>query len=139
MLVHKKTMGILEYIWAGDYQRTPKWEPKFIPATAVSLMRLYPDFNPDEYWQVSNNSSLARVIRKYYPALTPITDASGELVSVKILHENTDKADTVAQASKVHRGYGCVNALPELRVLLAQENADSTERKNKIVTHSAER
>lgn len=81
MLVHKRTMGILDYVWAGEYSRISASlsEPKkkYITISDVE--------NPDEWWEIPNNSSLARTICRYYPWVIPKTDFDGNLIGVEIM------------------------------------------------------
>lgn len=126
MVVHKKTMGVLDTIWLGGVSvRAGKRTPRMRRATLALLVSLYPDFRAEDYWEVPGDSRLARTIRRYYPFLEPVVGEDGELLDVRIIREER-KIFIISQESEgIHKkhaaGRGAVNALPWLRELLESE------------------
>lgn len=80
MLVHKKTLGVLQWYWDGvsmvtyDGVTMPKMEP--VTLTTHEL-------DPNEWWQVPNGTALARKIALCYPFFDPVVQ-EGELVGVQV-------------------------------------------------------
>ena len=79
MLIHKATLGVLEYApWDGTcHTFNDKRLPVLRPATMAGL-----GLSPDEWWQVRNGSALALAIRRCYPFFSPVVEA-GELVGAE--------------------------------------------------------
>ena len=77
MLIHKDTMGVLEWIWTGELRTENGVSvPAERPATLADVE------DPGEWWEISGRSDMARTARLYYPWLTPDVDEQGELVGL---------------------------------------------------------
>lgn len=79
MLVHKRTLGVLQWEWDGvSYESCggEKW-PKMTPVTLESR-----GLSGEEWWQVPNGTALARKIELCYPFFDPVTEG-GELVGAE--------------------------------------------------------
>ena len=77
MLVHKKSLGVLEFIWneRGD---------SLVPATFESG-KIY-GITPEEWWYVKYGTKLFTLVRLNYPNFEPVIDpSSGELVDIVCL------------------------------------------------------
>ena len=76
MLVHKRTLGVLQWYWDGVSYVTfdGVQRPKMAPVTLESH-----DLNAEEWWQVPNGTPLARKIALCYPFFDPV-EAEGQLV-----------------------------------------------------------
>ena len=56
MLVHKGTMGVLDYIWTGLLVKAgSRAHIRMLPAT----LQLLPELDPAEWWEVPAGSPLA--------------------------------------------------------------------------------
>lgn len=81
MLVHKKSLGVLEQApWDGESMlviANGTKIPKLRPATLAGL-----GLDPAEWWEVPSRSHLAKLIRWSYPFFIPEVDEEGELVGV---------------------------------------------------------
>lgn len=76
MLVHKKTLGVLQWYWDGvsytvfdGVQR-----PRMAPVTLTTYQ-----LQAEDWWQVPNGTPLARKIALCYPFFDPVV-VEGELV-----------------------------------------------------------
>lgn len=80
MLVHKYTLGVLQWYWDGESYVTfdGVTRPKMAPVTLESH-----DLSPDEWWQVPNGTPLAKRIALHYPFFDPVV-TDGELVGVQV-------------------------------------------------------
>lgn len=89
MLIHKATMGVLEYFWTGKYQTNHSGNlvPIDRPATLSDVD------DPEEWWEIPNNCTLARTIHIYYPWITPEIDSDGRLIGVKIQKDEEDEPE----------------------------------------------
>lgn len=76
MLVHKRTLGVLHSI--GIYDIGKKI---VIPRTPLYL-KDFPDFNPEEWWEIRDSSYLGNKILNCYPFFIPV-EKNGRLVNVK--------------------------------------------------------
>lgn len=80
MLVHKRTLGVLEHEpWDGTCRtcngvRVPVLRP-------ARLDRL--GLNPAEWWKVADGTALALAIHRYYPYFTPAVGEDGTLVGIE--------------------------------------------------------
>lgn len=80
MLVHKSTMGVLDLIWTGKYQRGA--DGTLTPLlTRASLERL-PELDPADWWEVPDGTALAKRISLHYPNLAPVVGEDGGLLDV---------------------------------------------------------
>lgn len=78
MLVHKRTMGVLEQIWEGYHTR----EADGSLTPVCRLARISDVDNPEEWWEVPSVGPLSSTIRWNYPFLRPVVDEDGALVDV---------------------------------------------------------
>ena len=78
ILVHKRTLGVLQWYWDGvSYLTFDGVErPKMAPVTLESH-----GLTDEEWWQVANGTPLARKIALSYPFFDPV-EAGGQLVDV---------------------------------------------------------
>lgn len=79
MLVHKRTLGVLQWYWDGvsyDSFGGAQW-PRMAPVTLESH-----GLSAEEWWQVPNGSTLARKIALCYPFFDPVVEG-GELVGAE--------------------------------------------------------
>lgn len=110
MLVHKKTMGVLTVCWDPDGEKMIK----------ASLDKL-PDLNPDEWFEIDQNSPLGFMIYSHYPYLIPVVE-NGELVDVVLdLPKSTKPDHLIKQQMKedaLSRGFNMrYKNLPETGLL----------------------
>lgn len=79
MLVHKQTLGVLQWYWDGESYVTFDGvaRPKMAPVTLENH-----DLSADEWWQVPNGTPLAKKIALCYPFFDPVV-AEGELVGAE--------------------------------------------------------
>lgn len=80
MLVHKRTLGVLQWYWDGFSYVTFQGvtSPKMAPVTLDTY-----GLSKEEWWQVPNGSPLARTIALHYPFFDPVV-VDGELVGVQV-------------------------------------------------------
>lgn len=80
MLVHKRTLGVLQWYWDGVSYVTVDGvqRPKMVPVTLESH-----GLDPDEWWQVPNGTPLARKLALHYPFFDPVVE-DGELVGADV-------------------------------------------------------
>lgn len=80
MLIHKRTLGVLQWYWDGvsyvtfDGVQRPKMAPVTLESHGLSA---------DEWWQVPNGTPLAKTIALHYPFFDPVV-TGGELVGVRV-------------------------------------------------------
>ena len=80
MLVHKRTMGVLDLIAVEVSKPLPGGDTiRLLSATMQSLDGL----DPAEWWEIRRDSPLGRKCRVYYPLMEPILDESGALIDVR--------------------------------------------------------
>lgn len=89
MLIHKRTMGVLDTTWKGAYHTDNLGHQ--IPVQYHYTLKDVSD--PDEWWEVSSTSTIAATARAYYPDITPVTDEDGNLISVKIITDSKPEKD----------------------------------------------
>lgn len=81
MLVHKRTMGVLDLYWTGRYRTAPD-------GIREPVMREYvlagSGLDPDEWWEVPRRTPLGKQLRRLYPFCTAIVGADGELLGVSV-------------------------------------------------------
>lgn len=86
MLVHKRTLGVLEYIWTGLYTINPKTgEEEPLPRRAERQDLLDAGEDPADWWELSGPPGLLNVLRHNAPLIVPELDADGNLVGAKPL------------------------------------------------------
>lgn len=80
MLIHKKTLGVLQWYWDGVSYLTSRGAalPKMAPVTLETY-----GLNPEDWWQVPNGTPLARKIAVSYPFFDPVV-TGGELVNIEV-------------------------------------------------------
>ena len=78
MLIHKETLGVLEFApWDGTFRKEfDVWVPVQRPATLAGL-----GLDPAEWWEVENRSALAVRVKICYPWFDPVV-IDGELVDI---------------------------------------------------------
>ena len=81
MLVHKKTMGVLDYLWSGEYRTGPGGVR--MPLERPARLKDLPELDPEDWWEVPEGSALARKIKLHYPWIEAEVGPSGELLGVK--------------------------------------------------------
>lgn len=104
MLIHKRTMGVLDFIWTG---RSDARGPIYHAATLADVD------NPSEWWEVPRSSKIGKCARKYYPYLEAFEDADGILQDIRPAHDNVATDEDLGrkrlikelQAEAVRRGY----------------------------------
>lgn len=79
MLIHKATLGVLEFApWDGSYRTfNGVCIPILRPATLAGL-----GLDPADWWEVDGRSSLAKALRGCWPWFDPVVIA-GELVDIQ--------------------------------------------------------
>lgn len=75
MLVHKKTGGIL-------YEKEEITASGGVIYTFNITFKDYPELSREDWWQIEDNSSLARKIKLCYPFFTPVTNDKNEIVDI---------------------------------------------------------
>ena len=108
MLIHKQTMGVLDTFWTGENHLDPKSGLQ-VPVERDYTFRTAPDLSPEEWWEVPMSSKLGKKIRMYYPWITPVVDAAGELTDVELPEtaQSQEQAarKTALKEEAVRRGY----------------------------------
>ena len=99
LLIHKETMGVLDYVWTGSYRHTPSGEkiPVRRRATLEYLRKQFPELDPAEWWELPEDHPLTTLILRNYPWLTPVVGPDGELLDVK----NSRREETKRQEQEV--------------------------------------
>lgn len=80
MLIHKRTLGVLQWYWDGvSYEVVNNITvPKMAPVTLESH-----GLSAEEWWQVPDGTALARRIALNYPFFDPVVEG-GELVGAEV-------------------------------------------------------
>ncbi len=80
MLIHKATMGVLNWVWTGTCCRGPggALEPVYRRAALADVD------DPENWWEIPNTGALYRRVRDNYPFLEPQTGPDGELLGVDV-------------------------------------------------------
>ena len=114
MLIHKETMGVLEYIWTGQFRRGADGlsEPVNRPAKLAEL----PELDPAQWWELSGSHPLARKILKHYPWLTPVVGEQGELLDVEVVPDAAQQARLMRETAA--EGKAVVMVLHDLNLAL---------------------
>lgn len=108
MLIHKETMGVLDTFWTGKTRLDPKSGHQ-VPVEQEYTFRTAPKLSPEEWWEVPRLSKLGKKLRMYYPWITPVVNAAGELTDVE-LPETAQSQEQAARKSALkeeaaRRGY----------------------------------
>lgn len=98
MLVHKASMGVLEYIWTGQYRRDGTGTK--VPVERLAKLADLPELDPADWWEIPGDTTLAKRLRIYYPDVEAIVSPSGELVDVKPLQTAKVPEDPVEQQER---------------------------------------
>ena len=108
MLIHKRTMGVLDTFWTGETCLDPKSGLQ-VPVEREYTFRSAPELSLAEWWEVPRSSKLGRKLRMYYPWVDPIMDEAGELTDVEIQQEAPDGEQEARKAALTQearmRGY----------------------------------
>lgn len=83
MLVHKRTMGVLDTFWTGETRLDPRSGLQ-TPVEREYTFRTAPELSPEEWWEVPRGSKLGKKLRMYYPWVTPVVDEAGELTDAAL-------------------------------------------------------
>lgn len=90
MMIHKRTMGVLECIWEGQYRHDRNGYK--IPLEKQVKLSDFPTLNPDDWWEIQNDCALAKRLKAIYPFCSPVTGLDGELVDMLPWEQNEDIA-----------------------------------------------
>ena len=109
MLIHKATLGVLDYYWAGRYAKGPDGQqvPLMVEYTLEGA-----GLGADEWWYVPSRSPLAARIRWSYPWMDIVLGEDGELLDVhpwprwKREGEEPPEAQPKPKKSRQHRRRG---------------------------------
>lgn len=109
MLVHKATMGVLDRIWTGRHSQGP--DGVLTPVDRPAALSDVED--PEAWWEIPSQGTLARKIRRYYPLLSPVVDGEGRLVEAVPLCPDEDQeaaerareVNTAMTQEAARRGY----------------------------------
>lgn len=80
-------MGVLDHIWTGRHSRGP--DGVLTPVDRPAALSDVED--PEAWWEIPSQGTLARKIRRYYPLLRPVVDEEGGLVEVVPLCPDEDQ------------------------------------------------
>lgn len=83
MLVHKGSMGVLEYIWTGQYRRERTGAK--VPVEQMAKLADLPQLDPADWWEIPGDTPLAKRLRIYYPYVEAVVSPAGDLVDVSPL------------------------------------------------------
>ena len=108
MLIHKRTMGVLDTCWTGETHLDPKSGLQ-MPVEREYTFRTAPELSPEEWWEVSRGSKLGKKLRMYYPWITPVVDEAGMLADVELQRETPagelEAGRAVLKGEAARRGY----------------------------------
>lgn len=140
MLVHKKTMGVLDYLWYGEYRTDPGGVR--MPLERPARLKDLPELDPADWWEVPAGGPLAKKIRLYYPWIEPEVGPKGELVGVTVWREATEEEKELERlrgqarkrqaADAAARGYSARRRLrpKQLMPFLAKADQQSHEKQD---------
>lgn len=109
MLIHKATLGVLDYYWTGRYAKGPDGQQ--LPLMAEYTLE-GTGLGADEWWYVPSRSPLASRIRWSYPWMDPVIGEEGELLDIhpwprwKREGETPPEEQLKPQKSRQHRRRG---------------------------------
>lgn len=66
-------MGVLDRIWTGRHSQGP--DGVLTPVDRPAALSDVED--PEAWWEIPSQGTLARKIRRYYPLLSPVVDGEG--------------------------------------------------------------
>lgn len=95
-------MGVLDSFWTGRYELRKDGSLRPIERNFT----LSDVDNPEEWWELSSKSKLAKRIKMLYPFIEPIVDDNGQLVDIRS-EEKTETAttDSTLEQEALARGY----------------------------------
>lgn len=99
MLIHKRTMGVLERIWTGDYQKNSKGD--LMPINRAA--KLSDVDAPDDWWEIPDGTPLSKTIHIYYPWIIPEVDSEGMLIGVKLDLDRSDLGTIESTKKRIRR------------------------------------
>ena len=102
-------MGVLDRIWTGRHSRGP--DGVLTPVDRPAALSDVED--PEAWWEIPSQGTLARKIRRYYPLLSPVVDGEGRLVEAVPLCPDEDQeaaerareVNTAMTQEAARRGY----------------------------------
>ena len=80
-------MGVLDRIWTGRHSQGP--DGVLTPVDRPAALSDVED--PEAWWEIPSQGTLARKIRRYYPLLSPVVDGEGRLVEAVPLCPDEDQ------------------------------------------------
>ena len=93
-------MGVLDRIWTGRHSRGP--DGVLTPVDRLAALSDVED--PEAWWEIPSQGTLARKIRRYYPLLRPVVDGEGRLVeAVPLCPDKDQEAAERAREAKAAR------------------------------------
>ena len=102
-------MGVLDRIWTGRHSQGP--DGVLTPVDRPAALSDVED--PEAWWEIPSQGTLARKIRRYYPLLRPVVDEEGRLVEAVPLCPDEDQeaaerareVNTAMTQEAARRGY----------------------------------
>ena len=102
-------MGVLDRIWTGRHSQGP--DGVLTPVDRPAALSDVED--PEAWWEIPSQGTLARKIRRYYPLLSPVVDGEGRLVEAVPLCRDEDQeaaerareVNTAMTQEAARRGY----------------------------------
>ena len=102
-------MGVLDRIWTGRHSQGP--DGVLTPVDRPAALSDVED--PEAWWEIPSQGTLARKIRRYYPLLRPVVDGEGRLVEAVPLCPDEDQeaaerareVNTAMTQEAARRGY----------------------------------
>jgi|MucameStandDraft_1065616.scaffolds.fasta_scaffold27459_2 hypothetical protein len=102
-------MGVLDRIWTGRHSQGP--DGVLTPVDRPAALSDVED--PEAWWEIPSQGTLARKIRRYYPLLSPVVDGEGRLVEAVPLCPDEDQeaaerareVNTAMTQEAARRGY----------------------------------
>ena len=117
MLIHKRTMGILDQVWFGQYRKTAAG--RILPAEHPCTLADVED--PENWWEVPSRGALARQAKLHYPDIVPVTDEEGNLIGVKPIETEASIMDQemkkACQEIAKSRGYQDIGRIRPRRLM----------------------
>ncbi len=106
MLIHKATMGVLNWVWTGTCRRglDGVMEPVYQRMTLADVD------DPENWWEIPNGGPLYRRVRDNYPWITPQVGPDGELLGVGVPGDpgrlaQAEAAQAILREEARSRGY----------------------------------
>ena len=102
MLVHKRTMGVLAFLWTGESSTASSWGHP-APVMMEATLRRLPELDPEEWWEVPYHSPLGKKCCRLYPEMEPVLDESGQLTDVQRSGEEEDHGPQELSSDELKR------------------------------------